>query len=257
MMRFKGKNAIVVGGGRNAGRAVCHKLAREGAGVAVVVKGNKENAEGTAALVREAGARVVTIFADATERDDAFRAVREATDALGPIDVLAYCVGYRPEKPILELPPETWRRVFATNVDGAFYFAQAVLPQMVERKKGSIVITTGLSAHQGRGINKTHVGASKGALRALVHGLAAEFGPHGIRVNAMAPTNISVLRDKALYPDNKFPSDTEDDAWIQHIPLRRRGTPEEVADAVVYLASDEASFITGVSLQVNGGMFMN
>ncbi|MEX2451313.1 MAG: SDR family NAD(P)-dependent oxidoreductase [Rhodospirillales bacterium] len=256
-MRFKDKNAIVVGGGRNAGRAICRKLAQEGANVAIVVKGNMENAEGTAKLVREAGGKAVPIAADATDREDVFRAVKEATDALGPIDVLSYCIGYRPESPFLDLPPETWRQVFATNVDGAFYFAQAVLPQMVERKRGSIVFTTGLSAHQGRGINKTHVGASKGALRALVHGLAAEFGPHGIRINAMAPTNISVLRDRNLYPDNRFPSDTEDDSWMNRIPLRRRGTPEEVANAVVFLASDEAGFITGESLQVNGGMYMS
>ena len=256
-MRFKGKNAIVVGGGKNAGRAVCHKLALEGANVAIVVKGNKENAEGTAKLVQEAGTKPVTIFADATKRDDALRAVQEANDVIGPIDVLSYCVGYRPEKPFLELSPETWRQVFATNVDGAFFFAQAVLPQMVERKRGAIVLTTGLSAHQGRGIDKTHVGATKGAMRALAHGLAAEFGPHGIRINAMAPTNVSVIRDKELYPDNNFPSDSQDDAWMERIPLRRRGTPEEIADAIVFLASDEASFITGVSLQVNGGMFMD
>ena len=256
MQRFTDKKALVVGGGRNAGRAICQRLAQEGADVAFVVLANKENAAGTAKLIEAEGRTAVPIFADVTERAQVFRAVDEANAALGQLDVLSYCVGYRPEGSILDLPEETWRRVFATNVDGAFFCAQAVLPQMVARKSGAIVFTTGMSAHQGLGKNKPHSGASKGALRAFAQGLAAEFGPHGIRINTMAPTNISVLRDKELYPDNVFPGDSEDASWMNRIPLRRRGTPEEVAAVVAFLASDDAGFITGESIQVNGGMFM-
>lgn len=256
-MRFEGKSAIVVGAGRNAGRAISARLASEGANVAIVVRNNLIDAEETAHLVRAAGTKALVVRADASVPEQVMNAVKAATMAFTRLDVLCYSVGDRPEKPFLHVDRELWQRVFANNVDGAFNFAQAVLPQMVERRSGSIVFTTGLSAHTGRGIGRAHVEASKGALRSLVHGLAAEFGPFGIRVNAMAPSSIAVVRDASLYPDNVFPSDDESPERMKNIPLRRRGTPEEAAAAVAFLASDDASFITGASLHVNGGIFMN
>ena len=241
-MKLKGKNAIVVGGGRNAGRAVCVGLAREGANVAVVVRSNKDEAEETAKLVRSMGGKSAVILADARSLNDVLRAVEEANGALGFIDILAYTIGFRPVISFLDLTPEVWREVFATNVDGAFYFARAVLPQMVEKKRGCIINVTGTSAYQGRGFQKVHVGASKGALRALTHGLAAEFGQYGIRINSVAPTAI------------KWQTSSE---YLKRVPLGRWGKPEEVAAAVVFLATEDASFITGQAIHVNGGFLMS
>lgn len=257
-MKLKGKNAIVVGAGRNAGRAIAVTMAREGANVAAIVRENLGELNTTLDLVNEHGVKSVGLLADATQRDQVFDAVKEATDALGPIDILSYGLGLRPVSPFLEVTPEMWRETYAVNVDGAFHFAQAVLPQMVERKAGSIVFTTGLSAHIGRGWNKVHVGSTKGALRALMHGLAAEFGVHGIRVNCMTPTNITVSREHPeWYPPDTFLGEKEDEEYLKKFPLGRKGTVDEVAEAVVFLASDEASYITGQSLHVSGGVFMS
>ena len=256
-MKLKGRNAIVVGGGRNAGRAISVGLAREGANVAVVVRANRKEAEDTAELVRSAGGNSAVILADVRDFNSVLQAVKEANGALGPIDILAYTVGIRPLKNFLEMTPEDWREVFATNVDGAFHFARAVLPQMVERKRGCIINLTGYSAYQGRGRNKTHVGASKGALRALTLGLAAEFGQHGIRVNSIAPTNIQVSRTRPeWYPDGLYPVESDDTQFLKAVPLRRRGKPEDIAAAAVFLACDDANFITGQAIQVNGGFYM-
>ena len=258
-MKLEGKNAIVVGAGRNAGRAITIAMAREGANVAAIARQNQEEIDETVRLANEHGTTCIPYLCDATDRDAVIATVEKATKEIGPIDILTYGVGARPVSPFVDIPQEMWRQVFAANVDGAFYFAQAVLPQMVERKTGSIVFTTGLSAHQGRGWNKVHVGTTKGALRALAHGLAAEFGPHGIRVNCMTPTYIDVTRENPeWYQNDKFWSEDGKDAeYRNRFPLRRKGTVKEVADAVIFLASDESTFITGQSLHVSGGIFMS
>ena len=257
-MKLKDRNAVVVGAGRNAGRAICVGLAREGASVAVVVRSNEREAKETAELVHALGGKSIVILADARDYNDAVRTVAEVNNALGPIDILAYTVGIRPLKKFLEMTPHDWREVFATNVDGAFHFARAVLPQMVDRKAGCIINVTGYSAYQGRGRHKAHVGASKGALRALTQGLAAEFGPYGIRVNSIAPTNIQVSRTRPeWYPEGLYPVESDDSQFLKGVPLRRRGSPEDIAAAAVFLATDDANFITGQAIQVNGGFFMS
>lgn len=257
-MKLKGRNAIVVGGGRNAGRAVSVGLAREGANVAVVVHQGKDEADQTAELVRSFGVNSMVVLADARDFNQSMRAVKEVNANLGFADILVFTVGIRPLKKFLEMTPEDWRDVFATNVDGAFNFARAVLPQMVERKRGCIINYTGYSAYQGRGRHKTHVGASKGALRALTQALAAEFGPYGIRVNSIAPTNIEVSRTRPeWYPEGLYPVESDDAEFLKTVPLRRRGKPDDVAAAAVFLATDDANFITGQAIQVNGGFFMS
>ncbi|MEQ8195845.1 MAG: SDR family oxidoreductase [Rhodospirillales bacterium] len=258
-MRLSGKNAIVVGAGRNAGRAITIAMAREGANVAAIARQNQAEIDETVRLASEHGTACLPILADATDRTAVLAAVEQATEALGPIDILSYGIAIRPPSSFLELKPEMWREVFAVNVEGAYHFAQAVLPQMVERKKGSLIFTTGLSAHTGRGWHKVHVGSSKGALRALAHGLAAEFGPQGIRVNCLTPTFIDVARERPdWYPDAKFWGEEGKDAeYRKKFPLGRKGTVNEVANAVVFLASDDSSFITGQSLHVSGGIYMS
>ena len=176
-MKLKGKNAIVVGAGRNAGREITIAMAREGANIAAIARQNQEGIDETIRLAGEHGTTCVPYLCDATDRAAVIKTVKQASKEIGPIDILTYGVGVRPGSPFVDIPPEMWRQVFATNVDGAFHFSQAVLPKMVERQSGSIIFTTGLSAHTGRGWNKVHVGTTKGALRALAHGLAAEFDP--------------------------------------------------------------------------------
>jgi len=257
-MKLEGRNAIVVGGGRNAGRAICVGLAREGANVAVVVRANRQEAEETAQLVRAAGAKSLVVLADVRAYADAVRCVEETNRALGFVDIMVFTVGVRPLKSFLEVTPDEWRDVMATNVDGAFNFARTVLPQMVERKRGCIVYLTGTSAYQGRGRKKVSVGTSKGAVRALTHALAAEFGPCGIRVNSVAPTNIKVRRTRPeWYPEEVYPGEADESKGLEHVPLGRRGVPEDVAAAVVFLATDDANFITGQAIHVNGGFVMS
>ena len=238
-----GKVAIVTGSGRNIGRAIAMRFARAGADVVVNSRSNRAEASEVAQAVRKLGRRAVVLVADLSECNAAEAMAQAALEELGRIDVLVNTVAIRPHKPFLELEPEDWDRVRSVVVDTAMHCTQAVLPPMIAQGGGSVLFLIGEGAWRG-GAERGHIGAAKMSLIGLARSLATEFGPHGVRFNSVSPGRIDTARRPGSHPD---------DIDAGKIPLGRLGHPDDVANACLFLASDQASWITGQTLHVNGG----
>jgi 3-oxoacyl-[acyl-carrier protein] reductase len=244
MLGLAGKGVLVSGGSRGIGLAAARRFLDEGARVYV---GGLEEAEVSAAVDELSGAVSGSAVDVADEAGvDAFVAAAEAY--LDGIDVLANNAGIAWREPFLEITPEHWDRVLQVNLRGEFLVAQRVARSMIARGRGGTIVNMGsTNAFEGEA-GYAHYDASKGAIAMLTRTMAAELGPHGIRVNALCPGKIST----------PLQGEAEDAAYTERfvrerIPLGHSGTPEEVAAAYAFLASDEASFITGAMLVVDGG----
>lgn len=269
-MLLAGKTALITGAGRNIGRATVQTFAREGADVAVHGSTSKREVEEVAGEARALGVRAMSVFADITDEREVAEMVARVHDELGPIDILVNNVGIRPWCPFLEMTAEKWDYQLKVNLYGTFYACKAVLPSMVERRSGVIINLTGSATHQPRIAHKIHGHVSVAGKLALTRGLAQEFGPYGIRVNAVAPSMVLTERTHPdWYPEEDFPGwarsgNISDEAtreaairdMIRRVPLRRLVVPQDIANAILFLASDLASSITGQSVFVNGGTVM-
>ncbi len=244
-MSLAGKVALVTGSGRNIGRATVLELAGRGADVVVNARANRAEAEAVAREAQGLGVKAIAFVADVADQAQVDRMVSEAVAHLGPIDILVNNAGLRKVASIVELSVEEWREVVGVNMDGPFYLCKAVVPGMIERGWGRIINVSGLNAFKGRA-DWAHVCASKMGALGLTRGLAVELAPHGILVNHIVPGAFDTSRDG---PQTQ-PTAPQRAAGI---PLGRLGLPEEVAKACAFLASDEASFITGQTIHVNGG----
>jgi NAD(P)-dependent dehydrogenase (short-subunit alcohol dehydrogenase family) len=243
---FEGRRALISGGGGGIGLATARRLRAEGADVALL------DLDGEVAHV---AARIgaVALVADVRDHDAVDAAVQEARDALGgPVDVVVNAAGVYRITPLLELEPSAWDDVLAINLRGSWLVARAAVRRLVaEPARGGAVVnissTAGLVAD--RGEPSAHYNASKAGLIALTKQMAVEWAPYGIRANAVCPGVIdtSMLR---LMDDPTAGQRYLDD----QVPLRRLGRPEEVADAIAFLASTRASYITGVAVPVDGGV---
>ena len=250
MKQLEHKRAIVTGAAGGIGRATALAFSREGAGVALV----DLNADGAAAVVDEiaaAGGAAIAIVADVSNDADVERIVNETVDAFGGIDVVFNNAGLIRRATALDTTVEEWDRVFGVNVRSIFLMAKYAVPVMAAGGGGSI-INTGSGWGLKGGANALSYCASKGAVVNMTRALAIDHGPQGIRVNSVNPgdTNTAMLRDEArqLAADEKgFLAESADR------PLGRMGEPEEIAAAVVWLASDAASYVTGSALVVDGG----
>ena len=241
--QLDGKVAIVTGSGRNIGRAIALRFARAGAGVVVNSRSNRAEASEVAQAIRKLGRRAVVVVADVSERDAAEAMARAALEEWGRIDVLVNTVAIRPHQPFLGLEPEDWGRVRSAVVDTAMHCTQAVLPPMIAQGGGSVLFLIGEGAWRG-GAERGHIGAAKMSLIGLSRSLATEFGPRGVRFNSVSPGRIDTARRPGSRPDDI-------DAGM--IPLGRLGHPDDIANACVFLAGDQANWITGQTLHVNGG----
>lgn len=243
-MSLAGKVALVTGSGRNIGRATVLELAGRGADVVVNARSNRAEAEAVAREAQGLGVKAIALVADVADQAQVDRMVSEAVAHLGPIDILVNNAGLRKVASIVELSVEEWREVVGVNMDGPFYLCKAVVPGMIERGWGRIINVSGLNAFKGRA-DWAHVCASKMGALGLTRGLAVELAPHGILVNHIVPGAFDTSRDGPQTPLRA--------QRVAGIPLGRLGLPEEVAKACAFLASDEASFITGQTIHVNGG----
>jgi 3-oxoacyl-[acyl-carrier protein] reductase len=237
--------AIVTGAGRNIGRAIALTLAESGADVAVVVRRNRSEAEGVAEEIRKLGRRALVGVADVRDEEGIARVAEETRHSLGPPTVLVNNAAERREAPFLELSMSEWRDVTGIILDGAFVCTREVVPDMLSAGWGRIVMIAGLTAQTGA-VDRAHVVAAKAGLIGLTKALALEYAAHNITVNAVSPGMIETARTGAP-PRHHGGRD---------IPVGRRGTPEDVAALVRYLVSEEASFVTGQILNVNGGLLM-
>jgi 3-oxoacyl-[acyl-carrier protein] reductase len=239
--------AIVTGGARNIGRAICHALAEEGVAVVVNALGDRAAAEGVAAEIKDAGGRAIACLGDVTREADAAALAAAAVDAFGRIDVLVSNAALRKQTPFLEMTLEEWHRVLAVPLDGAFLCARAAVPHMIRAGGGAIVTIGGVSAYVGTR-ERAHVCAAKAGLVGLTHALAMELAPHGIRVNCVAPGAIDTVRGASA---GARP------ASAPSVPLARLGRPEEIAAMVRLLCLPDGAYVTGQTIHVNGGAFLS
>ncbi|MEK6709205.1 MAG: glucose 1-dehydrogenase, partial [Nitrospinota bacterium] len=246
MFDLTGKIALVTGGGTGLGRAMALALAEAGADVAVAAR-RREKLEETAGAIRSLGRRAAAVGLDLTDPADVARAVAEAEGALGPIGILVNNSGVSGEGWAAELPLERWEEVMATNLRGAFLMCQAVGRGMIGRGSGGIVNVASVAGMIGVRMLAAYT-SSKGGLIQLTRTLALEWARHGVRVNALAPGYFLTDLNRA-----HFSTEAGERMVRNHIPMGRLGQPSELAGAVVFLASEASSFMTGAVLTVDGG----
>jgi NAD(P)-dependent dehydrogenase (short-subunit alcohol dehydrogenase family) len=239
--------AIVTGGNTGIGRATAVALANAGFDIGITWQRDEDRAHSAAREVEEEGVRCELRPLDLRELNDGPRALNELTQTLGDIDVLVNNAGYGPRKPFLEVTLEEWQRVIDVNLTGAFLTAQAAARRMVEQETGGAIINvTSVHEHIPLPGAAPYV-ASKHGLGGLTKSMAFELGQHGIRVNSVAPGQIATrLTGQEDQPPAQIP-----------VPLGRAGDAREVAALIAWLASDRASYVTGASYVVDGGLMLN
>jgi len=243
--RFAGKVALVTGSGQGIGQATAFRLAAEGAVVGILDR-NAETAADTARTIREKGGRALELIADVSDTEAVVASVRDLISRFGTVDVLVNNAGLDRPGGFLKVGPEDFRTVWAVHLLGAVNCCQACGPVMIERGDGRIVNVSSVYARTGSK-GESAYSAAKAGIIGLTKSLAREWGAKGVRVNAVLPglTETPTIRD-VMQPKFK-------DAIIAETPLGRAADPSEIAAAIAFLASDDASFITGATLEVTGG----
>jgi 3-oxoacyl-[acyl-carrier protein] reductase len=244
-----GKLVLVTGASRGIGEAIALRAAQAGADVAVAYHEQAAGAEAVADRIRALGRRAGTFAADVSDSDQARAMVARVQDELGPIHGLVNNAGIMPQTPFLEISDAEWNQVLSTDLSGAFACSQAVLPSMLERGSGSIVMISSRLGQIGfSGV--AHYTVAKAGMIALAKSLAREFGPRGIRANAVAP-GVVVTDMGAQVMDGEVGRKR-----MAELPLGRFGTPPEIAEAAVFLLSDASSLFLGQTLNPNCGGYM-
>jgi 3-oxoacyl-[acyl-carrier protein] reductase len=246
MLLLTGRVALVTGASRGIGRAIALSLAAGGAHVIAAARG--ENAKGTVDAIVAAGGQATCATLDVTDAASVEAVVKATLEAHGKIDILVNNAGVTRDQLMLRMKREDWDAVISANLTGAFTCVQAVLKSMVRARYGRIVTITSVVGEAGNA-GQANYAASKAGLIGFTKAMALEVASRGITVNAVAPGLIDTDMTRAI-------SEGAHDEWAKKIPLQRLGTPEDIAAAVRFLASDEAAYITGHVLAVNGGMHM-
>ncbi|HVQ43296.1 MAG TPA: 3-oxoacyl-ACP reductase FabG [Vicinamibacterales bacterium] len=246
MANLSGRVALVTGASRGIGRAVATRLAAAGAHVVAAARG--ENAKGTADAIREAGGSAESIGLDVTDAAGVDAAVAGIMAGKGRIDILVNNAGITRDTLMLRMKRDDWDAVLQTNLTAAFTSVQAVLKPMIKQRSGRIINITSVVGQSGNA-GQANYAASKAGLIGFTKAVALEVASRNITVNAVAPGLIDTDMTRAL-------AEGAHEEWAARIPLKRLGTPDDVANAVVFLASDEAAYITGHVLAVNGGMYL-
>lgn len=238
--------ALITGASGGIGAAAAREFVRRGWGVALHYHRGEEKAEALARELADAGVPVMTVRADVSDGEQVRKMVDNVLEKFCQLDILVCNAGCSHVGLLSDIDEEEWRHLFAVNVDGVYHCCRAVLPHFIHRKSGNIVTVSSMWGQVGASCEAAY-SATKGAVIALTKALAKELGPSQIRVNCVAPGTIDTEMNRHL-------SAEELAALAEETPLERIGRPEEVARAIAFLASDEASFITGQVLAPNGGM---
>jgi 3-oxoacyl-[acyl-carrier protein] reductase len=242
MIDLSGRVALVTGASRGIGRAIARRLAAQGAQVIAAARGDN-----AAAVAEEIGARAEAVALDVTVPGAVEQIVAATLQKHGRIDILVNNAGIARDQLMLRMKREDWDAVLATNLTAAFTLTQAVLKPMIKQRGGRIVCIASVVGQSGNA-GQANYAASKAGLIGFAKAVALEVASRGITVNVVAPGLIETDMTRAI-------TERAREEWVSDIPLRRLGTPEDVASAVCFLASDEASYITGHVLAVNGGMY--
>ncbi|MDO8187092.1 SDR family oxidoreductase [Conexibacter sp. CPCC 205706] len=252
--RLAGRVALVTGAARGIGAALCRGLAAEGAAVAIHHRPGAQDAAEAEALARElraSGARAAVVSGDVSDRAQVEAFAAHAREQLGPVDLLVANAAATARVAWTEIDPDEWRRVLGANLDGLLWCAQAVHPQMLEQGGGAIVTVSSVTVELGAA-GALHYVTSKAGILGFTRALAREAGGAGIRVNCVMPGAIRTEAELEQFPDQDALA--AEQAALQSIP--RRGLPEDLVGAVVFLCAPESSFVTGQVLTVDGGWTM-
>lgn len=240
------KTVVVTGGSRGIGAAICAAFAKEGYAVAVNYNKNKEKAEKLALTLSQAyGVPCIAVCGDVSDSAQVSKMFDDVERLLGGVDVLVNNAGVSSQKLFTDITDEQWRECMGVNLDGAFFCSRSALPNMIRKKCGVIINISSMWGQVGASC-EVHYSTAKAGLIGLTKALAKEVGPSSVRVNCIAPGVIMTDMMKSF-------DEATLDELREETPLNRLGTPEDIADAAVFLASDKASFITGQVLGVNGG----
>ena len=248
MKLLEGKVALVTGAARGIGKAIALRFASEGADIAFTDLAIDDNGRATEEEIRALGVRVKGYASNAANFDEAHKTVEEVVKDFGGLDILVNNAGITKDGLMLRMSEAQWDAVIAVNLKSAFNFVHACVPVMMRRRGGSIInMASVVGVHGNAG--QANYAASKAGMIALAKSVAQEMGPKGIRANAIAPGFIETAMTEAL-------PDSIREEWKKKIPLRRGGTPDDVADVAVFLASNLSSYVSGQVIQVDGGMNM-
>jgi 3-oxoacyl-[acyl-carrier protein] reductase len=247
-MRLKGRVAVVTGGSRGIGRAIALALAEAGANVAINYQRNKALAEEVAQAIEKMGGVVQIFQADISNPEQVLRMRDAIFQRFERVDILVNNAGINRDKSFINMDYETWKAVVSVDLDGAFHCTKAFAVAMKARGYGRIINISSVVGQMGN-FGQANYAAAKAALLGLTKTLAKEFALKGVTVNAVAPGFIETEMVTATPDDVK-------EKVLAHIPMQRFGRPEDVAKAVVFLASDETGYITGHVLNVNGGLYV-
>lgn len=243
-----GRVALVTGGSRGIGRAVCLALAAHGAVTAVHYRAQAQAAAEVVTAINDAGGKAQAFQANVSASAEVNHLVEQVAIELGAVDILVNNAGEMTDSSVEAMPDELWERSLAVNLSSAFYGARACIPAMKEKRWGRIINVASQVVYTGS-TNHAHYAAAKSGLLGLTFSLAKELGSFGITVNLVSPGRIitDMLVERMTGREQE---------WLNQTPMRRFGTPEEVAGAVAFLASESASYITGANLNINGGLTM-
>lgn len=248
-MKLKGKTAIVTGGGRDIGRATVLRLAEAGANVAINYHSSADGAESAVKEIEAAGGSAFSLQGDMTKEAEVAQLVAKTKEKYGSIDILAHITGgLVARKTLPELTPDHWQTVMDLNATSYLLLVRAAIPNM--SKGGSIVVTASQASRDGGGPGSIAYAAAKGAVMTMTRGMAKELGPD-IRVNSVCPGMI----DTDFH--NTFTKPEVRKNVANGTPLKREGSSEDVANLICYLASDEAAFMTGTNVDINGGLLFS
>jgi 3-oxoacyl-[acyl-carrier protein] reductase len=244
-MKLKNKVAIVTGSGQGIGKGIALALAKEGANV--VVSDITEKINDVAKEIEGLGSKALAIKADVSSSEDVKNMAKQTLDKFGKIDILVNNAGIYPFKPLTEMEEKDWDKVLDINLKGIFNCTKAVLTSMIEKKSGNIINIASIAGAVIGYLNLVHYSSSKAGVMGFTRSAALELAQHKIRVNAIAPGIIETPGSKVLGEEtlNQF---------IQMIPLKRMGQPRDIANLVVFLASEESSYITGQCIVTDGGL---
>jgi 3-oxoacyl-[acyl-carrier protein] reductase len=248
MIDLTGKAAVVTGGSRGIGKAIALRLAQQGADICFSYVSNADAAAATANEIEALGQKAVAVQANVTQPEAAEELIKAALDAFGKVDILVNNAGITRDDLIMRMKPEDWRDVLETNLFGAFWTLKAVTRPMLRAKSGRIINITSVSGQAGQ-MGQANYSSAKAGLIGLTKAAARELGSRGITVNAVAPGFVLTELTQDLSPELQQMA-------IDRTPLGRFGTTDEMAYAVAFLASDEAAYITGQVLAVDGGLVM-
>jgi len=243
-----GRVALVTGGSRGIGRATCLALAAKGASVAVLCRSRIKEANEVVEQIQSTAGQGLAIEANVLDPRAIKRSVEQAAAKLGKIDILVNNAGEMTDVSVVDMKDEDWEQALAINLTSSFRYARECIPSMKERRWGRIINVSSQVAYTGSN-NHAHYSAAKSGLLGFTFSLTKELGPYGITANVVAPGRI--LTDLLV---ERMPGREQE--WMSQTPMRRIGRPEEVAATIAFPASEEASYITGAVINVNGGLVM-